>query len=58
LVITEHSAESPGSDCNTMSVMAALFGLAGFEVLAAADAGGQLELLVQTIADPGRVPGV
>ena len=30
---------------------AALFGLAGFEVLAAADAGGELELLVQTTAD-------
>jgi len=41
-----------------MSVMAALFGLAGFDVRAAADAGGQLELLVQTIADPGRVLGV
>ena len=30
---------------------AALFGLAGFEVLAAADAGGEVELLVQTTAD-------
>jgi transposase len=28
-----------------------LFGLSGFEILAAADAGGELELLVQTIAD-------
>jgi hypothetical protein len=36
---------------DTTSVTAALFGLAGFEVLAAADAGGELELLVQTAAD-------
>ena len=34
-----------------MTVTAALLGLAGFEVLAAADAGGELELLVQTTAD-------
>src|SRR3954451_20882063 len=38
-------------DDDTTSVTAALFGLAGFEVLAAADAGGELELLVQTTAD-------
>jgi transposase len=38
-------------DDDTTSVIAALFGLAGFEVLAAADAGGELELLVQTTAD-------
>ena len=30
---------------------AALIGLDGFEILAAADAGGELELLVQTTAD-------
>lgn len=36
---------------DTTSVTAALFGLAGFEVLAAADAGGTVELLVQTSAD-------
>lgn len=36
---------------DTTSMTAALFGLAGFEVLAAADAGGELELLVQTTAD-------
>jgi transposase len=36
---------------DTTSVTAALFGLAGFEVLAAADAGGEVELLVQTTAD-------
>ena len=36
---------------DTTSVTAALFGLAGFEILAAADAGGELELLVQTTAD-------
>ena len=35
---------------DTTSLCAALFGLAGFEVLAAADAGGELELLVQTTA--------
>ena len=38
----------------TGSVIAALFGLDGFRVLAAADAGGELELLVETIA--GVVP--
>ena len=38
----------------TGSVVAALFGLDGFRVLAAADAGGELELLVETIA--GVVP--
>ena len=38
-------------DDDTTSLCAALFGLAGFEVLAAADAGGELELLVQTSAD-------
>jgi transposase len=36
---------------DTTSVTAALFGLAGFEILAAADVGGELELLVQTTAD-------
>src|SRR4051794_21086728 len=36
---------------DTTSVTAALFGLAGFEVLAVADAGGELEALVQTSAD-------
>jgi transposase len=36
---------------DTTTVTAALFGLPGFEVLAAADAGGELELLVQTTAD-------
>jgi transposase len=36
---------------DTTSVTAALFGLAGFEILAAADAGGELEVLVQTGAD-------
>jgi transposase len=36
---------------DTTSLCAALFGLAGFEVLAAADAGGEVELLVQTTAD-------
>src|SRR3954465_203706 len=38
-------------DDDTTAVPAALFGLAGFEILAAADAGGELELLVQTTAD-------
>src|SRR6476660_1598927 len=36
---------------DTASLCAALFGLAGFEILAAADAGGELELLVQTTAE-------
>ncbi|MDQ3765408.1 MAG: hypothetical protein M3460_29290 [Actinomycetota bacterium] len=35
----------------TASVTAALFGLDGFVVLGAADAGGELELLVETTAD-------
>lgn len=34
----------------TGSVVAALFGLDGFRVLAAADTGGELELLVETVA--------
>jgi transposase len=38
----------------TGSIVAALFGLDGFGVLAAADAGGELELLVETLA--GVVP--
>ena len=36
----------------TASVTAALFGLDGFIVLGAADAGGELELLVETVAGP------
>jgi hypothetical protein len=39
-----------GWDDDTTSVTAALFGLAGFEILIAADVGGELELLVQTTA--------
>jgi hypothetical protein len=35
----------------TALVSAALFGLDGFSVLAAAEAGGELELLVETTAD-------
>jgi hypothetical protein len=35
----------------TASVMAALFGLDGFTVLMAANAGGELELLVETTAE-------
>src|SRR5690349_12730761 len=38
-------------DDDTTSVTAALFGLTGFEILAVADAGGELELLVQTTAN-------
>jgi transposase len=38
-------------DDDTTRVSAALFGLAGFEVLAAADAGDEVELLVQTTAE-------
>jgi hypothetical protein len=36
---------------DTTSVTAALVGPAGFEVLAAADAGGEVEVLVQATAD-------
>lgn len=35
----------------TASVTAVLFGLDGFVVLAAADAGGEVELLVETTAE-------
>lgn len=35
----------------TTSLTAALFGLCGFEILAAADAGGELEVLVETTAE-------
>jgi transposase len=42
---------------DTTSMTAALFGLAGFEVLAAADAAGELELLIQTTADMVGCPG-
>jgi hypothetical protein len=35
----------------TASVTAALFGLDGFRVLSTADAGGELELLVEITAD-------
>ena len=42
---------------DTTSVTAALMGLDGFEVLAAADAGGELELLVQTTAELVGCPG-
>jgi hypothetical protein len=47
----------------TVSVTAALLGLDGFVVLAAADAGGEVELLVETTAELvgcpecGRWPG-
>jgi hypothetical protein len=47
----------------TASMTAALFRLDGFVVLAAADAGGELEMLVETTADlvgvqnVGRWPG-
>ena len=38
-------------DDDTTSMTAALVGLAGFRLLAAADLGGELELLVETTAD-------
>jgi transposase len=41
----------------TPAVVGALFGLAGFEVLACAEAGGELELLIQTTADLVGCPG-
>ena len=40
----------------TASVTAALLGLAGFDVLAAADAGGEVELLVETRPAPVGCP--
>src|SRR4051794_5190152 len=41
----------------TAPVLAEVFGLAGFEVLAAADAGGELELMIETPAGPVPCPG-
>jgi transposase len=41
----------------TAPVTAALFGLDGFEIVAAADAGGEVEVLVQTTADLVACPG-
>jgi hypothetical protein len=38
--------------------MAALFGLDGIEVLAAADAAGELELMIETTAGPRALPGL
>jgi hypothetical protein len=35
----------------TAPVLDAVFGLDGFRVLAAADAGGELELMIETAAD-------
>jgi transposase len=43
-------------DDPTASVTAALLGLAGFEVLAAADAGGEVEVLVETRPAPVGCP--
>src|SRR4051812_11773146 len=40
----------------TASVTAALLGLAGFEVLAAADVGGEVEVLVETVPQPVGCP--
>ncbi|GFG75029.1 hypothetical protein [Mycobacterium botniense] len=40
----------------TGSVVAALFGLDGLRVLAAADAGGELELLVETVVGLAPCP--
>lgn len=39
------------------SVLAEVFGLTGFEVLAAADAGGELEIMIETPAGPVGCPG-
>jgi len=39
------------------SVLGEVFGLAGFEVLAAADAGGELEIMIETRAGPVPCPG-
>jgi transposase len=44
-------------DDDTTSVTAALVGLAGFRILAAADVGGEVELLVETVADLVGCPG-
>jgi transposase len=43
-------------DDGTASVTAVLLGLAGFEVLAAADSGGEVEVLVETAAVPVGCP--
>ncbi|HEY1565683.1 MAG TPA: ISL3 family transposase [Solirubrobacteraceae bacterium] len=39
------------------SLLAEVFGLEGFEVLAAADAGGELEIMIETPAGPVGCPG-
>jgi hypothetical protein len=55
----DHEGKEPQvSGDATASVTAALFGLDGFIVLGAADAGGELELLVETVAGPCGVPKV
>jgi transposase len=41
----------------TAPVLAEVFGLAGFEVLAAADAGGELEIMIETPAGTVGCPG-
>jgi len=41
----------------TAPVLAEVFGLAGFEVLAAADAGGELEIMIETPGRPVPCPG-
>jgi transposase len=41
----------------TAPVLAEVFGLHGFEVLAAADAGGELEIMIETLAGPVGCPG-
>ena len=41
----------------TCTVLTEVFGLARFEVLAAADAGGELEIMIETPAGPVGCPG-
>ena len=41
----------------TCTVLTEVFGLAGFEVLAAADAGGELEIMIETPAGLVGCPG-
>ena len=54
----EATGEPAGeADTGRGAVLAEVFGLEGFEVLAAADAGGELEIMIETPAGPVACPG-
>jgi transposase len=49
--------EGPQVDGEATAPLAEVFGLAGFDVLAAADAGGELEVMIETPGGPVPCPG-